>query len=88
MYGSIETAKRVAQQSTNTIQGLRTGRRWKKEETSGGIGETSTNNRDGFEREATDAITSTFSSQSNQPIGHTPNPIATPITSLAIPLTL
>eukprot|EP00978_Attheya_sp_CCMP212_P040457 scaffold221128_cov23-Attheya_sp.AAC.1 len=63
---------------------------WRKEETSSGIRETSTTSRGGFEREATDAITSTFSSNSNQPIGHTPIPIpiTTLITSLAIPLTL
>eukprot|EP00978_Attheya_sp_CCMP212_P009145 scaffold21555_cov54-Attheya_sp.AAC.2 len=76
------------QQSSNTIHGLRTQCRWRKEEASGGIGEISTTSLEGVERGASDTITSTFSSHSNQPIGRTPIPIATTITSIAIPLTL
>eukprot|EP00978_Attheya_sp_CCMP212_P041725 scaffold242976_cov44-Attheya_sp.AAC.1 len=71
----------ATQQSTNTIQGLRTGRRWRNEGTSGGIRGTSTTSLEGVERGATHAITSHFH-HINQPIGHT----AIPITSLAIPL--
>eukprot|EP00978_Attheya_sp_CCMP212_P010961 scaffold26714_cov74-Attheya_sp.AAC.1 len=75
------------QQST-TIQELRTQRRWRKEEASGGVGERSTTSLEGVERGASHAITSTFSSHSNQPIGCTPIPIATTITNIAVPLTL
>eukprot|EP00978_Attheya_sp_CCMP212_P006470 scaffold14821_cov37-Attheya_sp.AAC.1 len=84
------TFSALSNQPPSRVQGLRTQRRWRKEEASGGVRERSTTSLEGVEQGVSHAITSPFSSHSNQPIGHNPIPIpiTSTITNLAIPLTL